>query len=69
MTDHLGALSDIGVSVWLDDLDRGRLSGGGLADLIASSHVVGVTTNPSIFDHSISSSGCAASMSARQSGR
>lgn len=55
MTDHLGALSDIGVSVWLDDLDRGRLSGGGLADLIAASHVVGVTTNPSIFDHSISS--------------
>jgi transaldolase len=55
MTDHLGALSDIGVSVWLDDLDRGRLSGGGLADLISASHVVGVTTNPSIFDNSISS--------------
>lgn len=53
MTDNLAALSALGVSIWLDDLDRGRLSGGGLADLIADSHVVGVTTNPSIFDHSI----------------
>ncbi len=55
MTDTLTALSNIGVSIWLDDLDRGRLAGGGLADLIADSHVVGVTTNPSIFDNSITS--------------
>jgi transaldolase len=55
MTDHLAAVSDLGVSIWLDDLDRGRLTGGGLQDLIDSSHVVGVTTNPAIFDHSITS--------------
>ena len=59
MTDTLAALSDLGVSIWLDDLDRGRLSGGGLADLIASSHVVGVTTNPAIFDHSITTGAAA----------
>ena len=54
MTDNLADLSAIGVSVWLDDLDRGRLSSGGLQELIDTSHVVGVTTNPSIFDNSIS---------------
>lgn len=52
-TDTLAELSDIGVSIWLDDLDRTRLASGGLAELIAGSHVVGVTTNPAIFDHSI----------------
>ncbi len=51
--DRLAALSAAGVSIWLDDLDRGRLSGGGLADLVAGSHVVGVTTNPSIFEKAI----------------
>lgn len=55
MTDRLAELSAAGVSIWLDDLDRGRLVGGGLAELTADSHVVGVTTNPSIFDHSITS--------------
>lgn len=59
MTDRLAELSDIGVSIWLDDLDRGRLTSGGLADLIANSHVVGVTTNPAIFDHSITSGAAA----------
>lgn len=51
--DRLAALSAAGVSIWLDDLDRGRLSGGGLAELVAGSHVVGVTTNPSIFEKAI----------------
>ncbi|MBI1377220.1 MAG: transaldolase [Frankiales bacterium] len=54
MTDPLAALSAAGVSIWLDDLDRARLSGGGLAALVAGSHVVGVTTNPSIFEKAIS---------------
>ena len=55
MTDHLADLSAAGVSIWLDDLDRGRLSGGGLAALVEGSHVVGVTTNPSIFEKAIGS--------------
>jgi transaldolase len=49
MTDRLKALSDIGVSVWLDDISRGRLTSGNLAGLVADSHVVGVTSNPTIF--------------------
>jgi transaldolase len=56
MTDNLEALSQAGVSIWLDDLSRERLvsSGrGSLANLIAHDHVVGVTTNPSIFERAI----------------
>jgi transaldolase len=49
MTDRLKALADAGVSIWLDDLSRERLESGNLADLVKNSHVVGVTTNPSIF--------------------
>ena len=49
----LAQLSEAGVSIWLDDLSRGRLTSGGLAKLIAESHVTGVTTNPSIFQAAI----------------
>ncbi len=49
MTDHLQELSDIGVSIWLDDLSRERLDSGNLAELVKNDHIVGVTTNPSIF--------------------
>ncbi|MCU1523523.1 MAG: transaldolase [Microbacteriaceae bacterium] len=43
------ALSEAGVSIWLDDLSRERIASGGLARLIADRQVVGVTTNPTIF--------------------
>jgi transaldolase len=49
MNDRLQALSDQGVSVWLDDISRGRLKSGNLAKLIETRHVVGVTSNPTIF--------------------
>jgi transaldolase len=49
MTDRLKALADAGVSIWLDDLSRDRITSGNLADLIANSSVSGVTTNPTIF--------------------
>ena len=49
MNDRLQALSDQGVSVWLDDISRGRLKSGNLAKLIENRHVVGVTSNPTIF--------------------
>ena len=56
MSTSLQALSDQGVSIWLDDLSRDRLATGGLAKLIAERNVVGVTTNPSIFQAAISGS-------------
>ncbi len=45
----LQQLSNAGVSIWLDDLSRDRLASGNLQHLIDDRHVVGVTTNPSIF--------------------
>ncbi|GAA2477851.1 transaldolase [Streptomyces thermolineatus] len=54
MTDALKRLSDEGVAIWLDDLSRRRITSGNLAELIDDSHVVGVTTNPSIFQKAIS---------------
>jgi transaldolase len=53
--DPLRRLSEEGVSVWLDDLSRERVTSGNLAELVTSGHVVGVTTNPSIFQTAIGS--------------
>ncbi|WP_445524005.1 transaldolase [Streptomyces cyslabdanicus] len=54
MTDALKRLSDEGVAIWLDDLSRKRITSGNLAELIDQQHVVGVTTNPTIFQKAIS---------------
>ncbi|HEY2577096.1 MAG TPA: transaldolase [Streptosporangiaceae bacterium] len=53
--DTLQALSDAGVSIWLDDINRDRLRTGNLGALIRDMHVVGVTSNPTIFAHALSS--------------
>lgn len=52
---NLQDLSAAGVSIWLDDLDRHRIESGNLAELIKTKSVVGVTTNPSIFEKAIGS--------------
>jgi len=49
MNARLQALTDAGVSIWLDDLSRERIETGNLAELMRDSNVVGVTTNPTIF--------------------
>jgi transaldolase len=54
--DPLRALGKYGVSVWLDDLSRARLRSGGLQKLVQRG-VVGVTTNPSIFEAALRGSG------------
>ncbi|MDO5617754.1 transaldolase [Kocuria sp.] len=54
MTASTKKLSDAGVSIWLDDLSRERLTSGNLQDLIDSKDVVGVTTNPTIFAGALS---------------
>ncbi|UGT63205.1 transaldolase [Nocardia asteroides] len=51
---NLTALSEAGVSVWLDDLSRDRIRSGNLAELIETRGVVGVTTNPTIFQQALS---------------
>ncbi|NUR62011.1 MAG: transaldolase [Catenulispora sp.] len=50
---NLDALSGAGVAIWLDDLSRKRLQSGNLAQLLAEKNVVGVTTNPTIFQKAI----------------
>lgn len=52
--DKLAQLSEAGVSIWLDDLSRERLNTGNLAALVRDKHVVGVTTNPTIFANAMS---------------
>ncbi|GAA3189794.1 transaldolase [Dactylosporangium siamense] len=54
-SDRLAELSAAGVAVWLDDLSRARLSTGGLDKLRREQHVVGVTTNPTIFAKALTS--------------
>ncbi|HEX6871965.1 MAG TPA: transaldolase [Micromonosporaceae bacterium] len=49
MRDRLAELSAAGVAVWLDDISRARLTSGGLDQLRQDQHVVGVTSNPTIF--------------------
>ncbi|HSV39567.1 MAG TPA: transaldolase [Nocardioidaceae bacterium] len=49
MSERLQALSEQGVSIWLDDLSRERIETGNLAELVKNDAVVGVTTNPTIF--------------------
>ncbi|TDD41897.1 transaldolase [Saccharopolyspora elongata] len=51
---NLKALSEAGVSIWLDDLSRQRISSGNLAELITDQAVVGVTSNPTIFANALS---------------
>jgi transaldolase len=53
--DVLEQLSAAGVSIWLDDISRERLVTGNLAGLIRDQHVVGVTSNPTIFAHALAS--------------
>ncbi len=54
MTDVLQQLSEAGVAVWLDDISRTRLASGGLEALRQNKHVVGVTSNPTIFAKALS---------------
>ncbi len=56
MSERLEKLSGAGVAIWLDDLSRERIESGNLAALIDEKNVVGVTTNPTIFQKAISGS-------------
>jgi transaldolase len=53
MSDPLADLSAQGVSIWLDDISRERLESGNLQDLVDTKHVVGVTSNPTIFSKAL----------------
>lgn len=50
-------LAAAGVSIWLDDLSRDRITSGNLTELISTRNVTGVTTNPTIFQGAIGGGG------------
>ena len=52
--DPLAQLTEMGVSIWLDDISRERLSTGNLTSLVRDMHVHGVTSNPTIFAKAMS---------------
>src|SRR5258708_6612690 len=54
-SDRLAELAAAGVAIWLDDLSRLRLTSGSLDKLRREQHVVGVTTNPTIFAKAVTS--------------
>jgi transaldolase len=53
MSDALADLSAQDVSIWLDDISRERLRTGNLKMLVDDKHVVGVTSNPTIFQKAL----------------
>ncbi|GAA1528996.1 transaldolase [Actinomadura kijaniata] len=53
MSETLKRLSDEGVSIWLDDISRERLRSGNLEKLVKERNVVGVTSNPTIFEKAL----------------
>ncbi|GAA0674198.1 transaldolase [Kitasatospora atroaurantiaca] len=55
MSENLDRLVAEGVAIWLDDLSREHLAGGGLARLIGDQRVVGITSNPTIFAKALTS--------------
>lgn len=57
MISRLHELSTHGVSVWVDSLSREMLETGELARLIEEDAVVGVTSNPTIFEKALSTGG------------
>jgi len=50
---NTAALTESGVSIWLDDLSRERIDSGQLTGFIEQFDVVGITTNPTIFANAI----------------
>jgi transaldolase len=56
MPDPLQDLTVAGVSIWLDDLSRQLLTTGALHRLVEDRHVVGITSNPTIFANAIGGS-------------
>jgi len=57
MRDSLQDLTAAGVSIWLDDLSRQLLTTGALNRLVEDRHVVGITSNPTIFANAIGGGG------------
>ena len=56
MSDALKKISDQGQSLWYDNIERSLITDGELARLVNEDHIVGVTSNPAIFQKAIAGS-------------
>ena len=56
MSDTLKKISEQGQSLWYDNIERSLIEDGELTRLVNEDHIVGVTSNPSIFEKAISGS-------------
>ncbi|MFC0580957.1 transaldolase [Micrococcoides hystricis] len=54
--ENAAAITEAGVSLWLDDLDRTRLTTGNLQEMMTEFGIRGVTTNPAIFQNALKDS-------------
>jgi transaldolase/glucose-6-phosphate isomerase len=52
----LKQMSDLGQSLWYDNIERSLITEGELARMVDEDHIVGVTSNPAIFQKAISGS-------------
>jgi transaldolase len=59
-------LADLGQSVWIDHLDRGRIDAGELRRRIADDGLRGITSNPTIFEKAIGGDSAAYERSIRE---
>ncbi len=57
MTNPLIELTNLGQSIWYDNIERRLMTSGGLKRMIEEDEVRGVTSNPAIFEKAISGSG------------
>jgi transaldolase len=56
MINPLQGMISLGQSPWYDNIERGLLTNGQMAEMIARGDIRGVTSNPSIFHHAIAHS-------------
>ena len=56
MNTRVAKLLEQGQSIWQDDISRGQINSGGLAEMIEQVGIRGVTSNPTIFEKAISGS-------------
>ena len=53
VNERLAALTEAGVSVWLDQIRRSLIDGGELERMVREDSLRGVTSNPAIFEKAI----------------
>ena len=55
-TDALKQISGLGQSLWYDNIERSLITGGEFTRMVEEDYIVGVTSNPAIFQKAIAGS-------------